>query len=178
MGHKRVQRLHSEESLNLRAKRPWRHVAAARRVERAGAAHANNIWSIDFVADASFNGGRFRALTVVDAFTRECLAIVVDQGLIADAVVATVERLAYGAISIHASCQRTAGWRCAMQDTIRGIHKVKPKIAGPNPLATGGQRRKVFYESLHGEGAGLYPDLQRTVQIADDPSGALPFRTE
>ena len=95
VNHKRVQRLYREEGLNLRVKRPRRHVTAARRVERAGAAHANDIWSMDFVSDALFNGRRFRALTVVDAFTRECLAIEVDQGLKADAVVATIERLTY-----------------------------------------------------------------------------------
>ncbi len=50
---------------------------------------------MDFVSDAVFDGRRFRALTVVDAFTRECLAIEVDQALRADAVVATLERLAY-----------------------------------------------------------------------------------
>lgn len=33
---------------------------------------------MDFVSDALFDGRRFRALTVVDAYTRECLAIYVD----------------------------------------------------------------------------------------------------
>ena len=50
---------------------------------------------MDFVSDALFDGRRFRALTVVDPFTRECLAITVDQALKADAVVARVERLTY-----------------------------------------------------------------------------------
>ena len=41
----------------------------------------NALWSMDFVSDALFDGRRFRALTVVDAFTREALAIEVDQGI-------------------------------------------------------------------------------------------------
>ncbi len=49
---------------------------------------------MDFVSDALFDGKRFRALTVVDTYTRECLAIEVDQGLKADAVVGVMERLA------------------------------------------------------------------------------------
>lgn len=106
VNHKRVQRLYREEGLNLRVKRPRRHVTAARRVERAGAAHANDIWSMDFVSDALFNGRRFRALTIVDAFTRECLAIEVDQGLKADAVVATIERLTY----LRGTPRRRSGW--------------------------------------------------------------------
>ena len=36
---------------------------------------------MDFVFDALSDGKRFRALTVVDAYTRECLAIHVDQGI-------------------------------------------------------------------------------------------------
>lgn len=36
----------------------------------------NQRWSLDFVADAFSDGRRFRILTVVDDFTRECLALV------------------------------------------------------------------------------------------------------
>ncbi len=36
---------------------------------------------MDFVSDALFNGKRFRALTVVDDFSRECVSILVDQGI-------------------------------------------------------------------------------------------------
>ena len=38
-------------------------------------------WSLDFVSDALANGRRFRVLAVVDDFTRECLALVVDTSL-------------------------------------------------------------------------------------------------
>jgi putative transposase len=36
---------------------------------------------MDFVSDALFNGKKFRAFTVVDNHTRECLAIEVGQSL-------------------------------------------------------------------------------------------------
>jgi putative transposase len=48
---------------------------------------------MDFVSDALFNGKRFRALTVVDLSTRECLAIEVDQGIKGEHVASVVERL-------------------------------------------------------------------------------------
>lgn len=48
---------------------------------------------MDFVADGLFNGKRIRALTVVDNFSRECLAIAVDHGLRSDDVVATMEHI-------------------------------------------------------------------------------------
>jgi putative transposase len=41
----------------------------------------NQRWSLDFVSDALACGRRFRILAVVDDFTRECLALVVDTSL-------------------------------------------------------------------------------------------------
>lgn len=38
---------------------------------------ANQRWSLDFVQDALNDSRRFRILTVVDDFTRKCLASVV-----------------------------------------------------------------------------------------------------
>ncbi|MNL27396.1 Integrase core domain protein [compost metagenome] len=50
---------------------------------------------MDFVSDALYNGKRFRSLTVVDAYTRECLAIEVDQGIRGEQVVSVLERLRF-----------------------------------------------------------------------------------
>lgn len=41
----------------------------------------NEIWSMDFVSDQTFDGSKLQALTVVDCYTRECLAIEVGQSL-------------------------------------------------------------------------------------------------
>ena len=41
----------------------------------------NQRWSLDFVSDAFNSGRRFRVLAVVDDFTRECLALVIDTSL-------------------------------------------------------------------------------------------------
>ena len=68
---------------------------SARRPRAAASRDAPNaLWSMDFVSDALFDGRRLRALTVVDAFTREALAIEVDQGIKGDQVVAVMTRLA------------------------------------------------------------------------------------
>jgi len=79
INHKRVYRIYCEEGLNLRAKRPRRRVSAAHRVGRQPVEQINESWSMDFVTDSLFNGRRFRALTVVDNFSRECLWIEVGQ---------------------------------------------------------------------------------------------------
>jgi putative transposase len=42
---------------------------------------ANQRWSLDFVSDTLTDGRRFRILTVVDDFTRECLCLVADTSL-------------------------------------------------------------------------------------------------
>ncbi len=94
VNHKRIYRLYREEGLSLRLKRPRRHVSAARRDRLPPAGAANELWSMDFVSDALFDGGRLRALTIVDAHTREALAITVDQGIKAEQVVQTVTRVA------------------------------------------------------------------------------------
>lgn len=91
--HKRVYRLYCQAGLNLRRKRPRRRKAAAHRLERTVLTAPNQVWSMDFVADALFDGRRFRALTVVDNFTKESLAIEVDQQLKGEDVVAVMGRL-------------------------------------------------------------------------------------
>ncbi|SEA22552.1 Integrase core domain-containing protein [Lonsdalea quercina] len=48
---------------------------------------------MDFVADNLFNERRIRALTAVDNFSRECLALQIGQGLCGDDVVAVMECL-------------------------------------------------------------------------------------
>ena len=53
----------------------------------------NHCWSMDFVADSLFNGRRIRALTVVDNFSRECLAIHVEQSIRGEHVVDIMEQL-------------------------------------------------------------------------------------
>jgi putative transposase len=79
--HKRTYRVYIEEGLNLRSKRPRRSKAAANRLERPANTGLYECLSMDFVSDALFDGKKFRALTVVDNYSRECLAIYVGQSL-------------------------------------------------------------------------------------------------
>lgn len=94
VNHKRVYRLYREDGLSLRLRRPRRNVSAANRERQPAASAPNEMWSMDFVSDALFDGRRLRALTVVDSFTREALAIDVDQGIKGEQVVAAMARIA------------------------------------------------------------------------------------
>jgi transposase InsO family protein len=40
-------------------------------------AYPNHVWAYDFVADRTHEGRAFRMLTIIDEYTRECLAIIV-----------------------------------------------------------------------------------------------------
>jgi putative transposase len=88
-----VYRLYRKEGLSLRHKRPRRNKAARLRQPQQLVSAVNEIWSMDFVADALFDGRRLRALTVVDNYTRECLAIEVGQSLKGEDVVAVLEAI-------------------------------------------------------------------------------------
>lgn len=96
VNHKRVYRIYCEEGLNLRSKRPKRRRSTAQRVQRSPATFVNESWSMDFVTDSLFNGHRFRSLTVVDNFSRECLAIEVGQHIRGEDVVRVMESLKAG----------------------------------------------------------------------------------
>jgi len=90
---KRVYRLYREAGLSLRLKRPRRNKAAKLRQPKELARTINEIWSMDFVADALFDGRKLRMLTVVDCYTRECLAIDVGQSLKGEDVVASLNEI-------------------------------------------------------------------------------------
>ena len=94
LGRNQVYRLYTEEALQLRSKLPKRRKMMVARRERYVPRRPNQAWSMDFVADQLVNGNRFRALTIVDVFSREALAIEVGKQLRAENVVDVCNRLA------------------------------------------------------------------------------------
>ena len=80
VNHKKLRRLYAEERLQVR-RRGGRKRALGTRAPMAMPQGPNVRWSLDFVSDTLTDGRRFRVLTVVDDFTRECLALVADTSL-------------------------------------------------------------------------------------------------
>ena len=80
LNHKKLSRLYREERLTVR-RRGGRKRALGTRAPMALPQGPNQRWSLDFVSDMLIDGRRFRVLVVVDDFTRECLALVVDTSL-------------------------------------------------------------------------------------------------
>jgi len=93
VGEHLVYRLYREEGLTLHHRPPRRRNAVVVRAHRLPVTTPNEAWTLDVVADQLANGQRIRALTVVDIYTRESLAIEVGQRLRSEHVVQTLTRL-------------------------------------------------------------------------------------
>ena len=83
VNHKRVFRIWQREGLKIPMKQPkrgrlWLNDGSCIRLRPQ---HRNHVWAYDFVQDRTRDGRKFRMLTVIDEFTRECLAIKVERRL-------------------------------------------------------------------------------------------------
>ena len=74
INHKRVYRLYQEDGLALR-KRARRRRSVVARGSRPEPTASNQYWSMDFMHDALANGGTLRLFTLIDVYSRECLAL-------------------------------------------------------------------------------------------------------
>ncbi|MDQ0305373.1 putative transposase [Ancylobacter polymorphus] len=92
LNHKKLFRLYREERLTVR-RRGGRKRALGTRAPMTLPQEPNQRWSLDFVADQLVDGRRFRVLVIVDDFTRECLALVVDTSLSGQRVVRELDAL-------------------------------------------------------------------------------------
>ena len=77
VNHKRVERIWRREGLKVPIKQPkrarlWLNDGSCVRLRSK---HRHHVWSYDFVMDRTRDGRAFRMLTVIDEYTRECLAI-------------------------------------------------------------------------------------------------------
>ena len=95
MNSKRVQRIWRQEGLKVPSKQPkrgrlWINDGSCIRLRPE---HKDHVWAYDFVADRTSNGKAFRMLTVVDEYTRECLAIRVERKLGSAQVLETLTEL-------------------------------------------------------------------------------------
>jgi putative transposase len=105
VNQKRVRRLWRQARLQVRParRRPRRRKADTQQqdVSPTQAQHPGHVWTYDFVQDATLKGTVLRMLTVLDEFTRECLAIQVATTLPAERVIAVLARLFQAAGAPH-----------------------------------------------------------------------------
>jgi putative transposase len=94
VNNKRVQRLWRDEGLKVpyrKRKKPMRGIGVP--VGAMTLIAPNALWALDFQFDTTEDNRTLKLLNIVDEFTRECPAIVVDRSIDADRVVATLDRL-------------------------------------------------------------------------------------
>ena len=118
--HKRVYRVYCEEGLNLRSKRPRRNRAAAHRLERPqlssihpggepqcwnGPPSRHGLCGRPALRRPPWRGRKIRALTVLDNYSCQCVAIHVGQSLKGDDVVAVIEGLKVVYLNVPARTQ-------------------------------------------------------------------------
>lgn len=90
---KKLYRIYREEGLTVR-KRGGRKRALGTRTPMVIPRGPNQRWSLDFVFDSLSCGRRFRILNVIDDFSRECLAAVVDTSLSGERVARELDWIA------------------------------------------------------------------------------------
>ena len=88
VNHKRVERIWRREGLKVPTKQPkrgrlWLNDGSCLRLRPSW---QNHVWAYDFVQARTHDGRAFKMLTVIDEFTRECLAIEVARRLRSDDV--------------------------------------------------------------------------------------------
>lgn len=88
VNHKRVERIWREEGLKVpkRQKKRGRLYFNDGSCIRLKPLYPNHIWSYDFVLDSLSNGRKIKILTIIDEFSRKCLAIKVEHSLKSDNV--------------------------------------------------------------------------------------------
>jgi putative transposase len=96
MSADRAHRIWRQAGLQVPRKRPRRRVASGR-PRPLPATGAGHVWAYDFVFDACANGQQLKCLTVIDEFTRECLAIDVAGSIRSGRVIEVLARL----VSVH-----------------------------------------------------------------------------
>ncbi len=89
VNHKRVERIWRQEGLKVPKKQPkrgrlWLNDGSCIRLRPE---HKDHVWSYDFVTARTADGRAFRMLTIIDEYTRECLAILVERSLTSEDVI-------------------------------------------------------------------------------------------
>ena len=91
MNHKRVYRIYREAGLCLKRKKRKHCVRSG--LPQVQLTAANQEWALDFAHDVLAAGRSIRVLSIVDAFTRECLALEVDTGFASRRVTRVLDQI-------------------------------------------------------------------------------------
>ena len=88
VNHKRVERIWRQEGLKVPKRQPkrgrlWLNDGSCVRLRPT---HRNHVWSYDFVSERTHDGRPLKILTLIDEYSRECLALLVERCITSDDV--------------------------------------------------------------------------------------------
>lgn len=92
VNHKRIERLYRLEKLALRRRKRKKLRLVRQEIPRASCSMER--LALDFMCDSLVTGRKFRVLTIVDEFSKECPALFVEHSIGGDGVVRVLERIA------------------------------------------------------------------------------------
>ncbi len=145
MNAKKLWRLYHEEGLSVRRRR-GRKRATGTRAPIALPQGPNQRWSLDFVSDALSWGRRFRVLAVIDDFTREALALVVDTSIGGRRVVRELDAL-IGARRRPTTIVSDNGTELTSRAVLEWTNKTRLEW---HYIAPGKPQQNAFVESFNG----------------------------
>lgn len=93
VNHKRIERLYSEEGLQLPKRRKKKRIGTVRRIPLETPTRPNEVWSMDFMSDSLYNGRRFRTLNIIDNYSRELIALEAGSSITGQRVVRILENV-------------------------------------------------------------------------------------
>jgi putative transposase len=146
VNHKRVYRLYRQARLKLRRQ-------AGRRLTHRGVPLAqftrpNQQWALDFVHDRIGDGRALRVLTIIDEFTRECLATEVDTGISSRQVARVLARILESRSTPLSRCAATMGPSSAAATSTPGA---RASASSSSTSRRDGRCRMVIIESFNGK---------------------------
>jgi len=158
MSQDRAHRIWRQHGLQVPRKRPRKRVAASR-PRPLPASAANQVWAYDFVYDACANGQQLKCLTVIDEYTRECLAIDVSGNIRHRAALAPRQ---YARCPTVSEVRQWAGVRLQSRATLADAskHRHRAQIDPGKPWQNGSN------ESFNGK----FRDECLSMQLVQEPS--------
>lgn len=93
VNHKKLYRIYTSMKLNIR-RRSKKRLPARVKQRLFQPSALNQVWSIDFMSDALWDGRKIRLLNIIDDFNREVLTIETDTSLPALRVIKSLQELA------------------------------------------------------------------------------------
>jgi transposase InsO family protein len=177
---KRVHRLWKELGLRrpVRRRKTGKSTAkpgsSANSCSKQPAQFKNDVWTYDFVADRTIHGGTLKWLTLVDEYTRECLALHVDQSVTGSDVRRVLARVV-GRRGAPTRIRSDNGSEFICEALRRWL---PTKGTEPIPVQAGSPWQNGFIESFNSRFRDEFLDAEEFESVADARSKATWFRRE